>query len=623
MSRKRTPFTGGLPGQPEKATAIAKGITPLDVAETLKNATPEQVKMLMHANFALWAQYSGIEVDQHLFNFDRHRYLLPIYLDKSREMAWMKAAQMGATIYEVLRLLWFCRYHQVKAALYFPTADGVTKLAKDRLNPIIASNTELRENLTDGDALGLKHIRNVYGRISSLYMLYLGGTASKDSVPLDVLGFDEVRLCLEADIDQAIERISHSEHKYKMFVSTAGFPDVDIAARFLRGTQQYWHLKCGCPDGFIPSDCFPACIIDTGKAQKGEPPNNYSWWEKCQHTGVFLRCPRCKYIIKTPQNGQYITHNPGADFPSFHISQLVSDYITPKEIWTSYNTTTNLKEFFNAKLGKPYVDKDNVPITEEVLQSCVNTDVNWLYDAPRAERRNCAMGIDQHGGNNYVVVMKRGKDGIKKIVHLEIIEAANPRYQENGEEVSPFKRVYELFRHFDVGMCIVDGMPNYNEAAQMTRDFRGRCFVAWYGGETQKDVVVWGDRLKAKEGIKRGSKDIKTKYQVNLNRYTSMDYTLSEFVKRNVEMPHPDRLVQVVRSKDGRWGAEPICRTRYYKHLKALVRQKTKVLTAMKEDTGKFRMEWIYLGLDPHFAHATNYANFALERLKRKPIMLF
>lgn len=601
--KKRTPivFYGGTPTNPGQSTPYVQGIRPLDVHKTLSTATPDQLSFLMQSSCALWAQYGGIEVDQRVFDFDHHRYLLPIYMCDSKIMAWMKSAQMGATIYEVMRLLWFCRYHPIKAALFFPTADGVTKLAKDRLNPMIQSNKELRDNLSDGDALGLKHIKNIHGKQSSLYMLYLGGTASKDSVPLDILGFDEVRLCNPADIDQAIERVSHSTYKYQMYVSTSGFPGSDIAARFERGNQQYWHVRCNCTSGFIPSECFPECIIETKKKE------------------VFLRCPTCKYIVTDPQNGAYVAHNPGADFPSFHISQFISRFIEPKEIWDSYMTTTNKKEFYNAKLGKPFVDAANVPITDTVLESCVNTDLHWLAKNPdRSTKRNCAMGVDQHGGNVYVTIMRRAKDGKKQIVHIEIVDSINPIYFQGGKPVSPFKRIYELMREFDVGMCVIDAMPNYNEAAQLARDFPGRVFIAWYQGEHQKDMIMWHDRIKAKEAIRRGGINIKVKWQVSINRYTAMDFSLSEFVNRNVEMPHPDALTQVIRSDKGFWEAENICRTRFFLHMKSLVRQRTFI---GEENIGKSRMEWVYLGRDPHFAHSVLYTQIAMERLKRGAII--
>jgi hypothetical protein len=509
---------------------------------------------------------------------------------------------MGATIFLLLKLLWFCRYKQVKCGLYFPTADGVTKLSKDRLTPLLESNQELLEAVKDdADTLGLKQITNVQGKTSSLYMLYLGGQASKDSVPLDVVGFDEVRLVKSSDIDQALERVSHSNYKIRMFMSTAGYPNLDIHKRFLVGTQHTWHIKCNCLDGFVPSDCFPDCIVDTGKE-------------------VYIRCPKCKMRIHDVQNGNYVAHNPGADSHSYHVSQLISKYISPKEIWSNFRQTTNIKEFYNAKLGRPFVDEENMPITDDVLENCIDPTLRWAY-APGGDKtlkKNCAMGVDQMSGNNYVVIAKRGPNGVKQIVHLEVIESGNPRYWENGKPVTPFKRIYELMKEFDVGMCVIDAMPNANEAQDLARAFPGRVYLAWYG-DGGVDMVRWHDRLKMREQIRKGSKEIKLKWQVTAHRYMSIDYALKVFVDRAVVMPHPDALVQIVRSAEsGRYEAETLCRSRFWLHLKSVVRQKT----IMDEETGKFKMEWVYLGRDPHFTHAWNYCNIAIERLKRQAIFV-
>lgn len=586
--------------EPTKAPAFNQGLKPKTVEEQLASATPEQIAALSIDNFAVWAQFSGIEVDNHKFDFDKHRYLLPLYLDQSQELILIKAAQMGATIYMILFLLWFARHNSVKVGLFFPTGDGVAKLSKDRLTPLLRSSKELADCVVDDvDTIGLKQITNIHGKTSSLYMLYLGGQASKDSVPLDAVCFDEVRLVKSKDIDQAMERISHSPHKLRRFMSTAGYPGEDIDKRFKLGSQLYWHVKCRCPDGFVPSDVFPDCIAEN-KAT-GE---------------VYLRCPKCSTRIVDPQNGAYVAHNPRAEFPSYHISQLISKFITPKEIWTFYNQTTNKREFYNAKLGRPYIDIENQPVTEDILESCVNPELSWAL-APGGTKdlmRHCAMGVDQMGGYNYVVIMKRDKDGRKQIVHLEIIESSNPRYWENGQQVTPFKRLYELMREFDVGVCVVDAMPNANEAQDLARSFKGRCFLGWYG-ESGVDMVRWYDKLKIREQIRKGSQELRMKWQVVMHRYQTIDYCLQQFVDREIVMPHPDAYVQVVRNEEtGRFEAEPIAR-RMWKHMQSLVRQ----YTVTNEETGKGRHEWIYIGGDPHFAHAMNYACIAVERMKRTP----
>lgn len=953
-----------------KAAAFNQGIKPLDINDFLRNADSNDVRALMSRNFALWAAMGGIKVDGNPLEFNTHRYLLPIYMDHGKEMVWMKAAQLGATVYMLLKLMWYCRNSEVEVegpdgsrfkrgpnvSLYFPTGGGVEDLAKARLNPMIASNDELVDNLTEVDTLSLKQFRNVHGTTSSLYMTYMGGKDSKDSTPLDVLAFDEVRLMDPQDIDQVFERFAHSPLKHRTYMSTAGFPDCfagdtkvlvkdkrnnriyskniadlvgtcenyqalsynrrggnrtrwrditgavcrgekevvkvtfwggtsvvctpnhrfstlqttaggvsmqwvpisdvithpkhfggkhgpvegvacvnmvqerensqhllavaaapydlltcrvlgfyiaegsiatngkeicmwqsphkedlgfverwcklndlpyrrnaegifiqaksredlldlfkscghgapnkeipedvlsgtnaqitevlggiiagdghvrndkdgrdfdiyttsnklasqiltigvrigkpmsvnprppreehhfpsfvlsynpnsfrneevmedlgkvavrsiepsgkqltydleiegdpwftlaesgalvhncDIHERFLRGTQLTWHTKCGCPDGVVLPEVFPDCVVE----HRGE---------------VYYRCPKCKYRINDVQNGCYIPHNPGGKYNSYSVSQLNSAHISPEELFDFYKTTTNIKEFYNGKLGQPYVDEANRPITDDTFAACVDDSLKWQCNLPSQRvRGGCAMGVDQHSGNCYVTIMKRGKDGKKQIVHLEVIESKNPIYWEYDDKfgadgpVSPFKRLHQLMNEYGVGMCVIDMMPNANEAHELARKFPGKVFTAVYK-ESGQDLVLWGDRASHKEGVRKGGKEIKNKYQVNINRYLSLDYALRMWTEGIVELPAIGQLTPVVRSErkadKGRFVATPLA-LRLRDHLKRLVRQET----VLDKDTGRSRMEWLYLGGDPHFAHAFSYCNIAMERLR-------
>jgi len=948
------------------SSKILSGVRPLDVKKALADASHDQVKNLMRESFALWAQFSNISVDGHQFSFDDHRYLLPIYLDGTADITWMKSAQMGATVYMLLRLLWFTRHHQANAGLYFPTADGVTNLSKARLGPILDSCEDLRNSVKNTeDTLGLKAVQNIHGNLSHLYMLYLGGTATKDSVPLDIVGYDEVRLVDPKDIDQALERIGHSRYKYKMFMSTAGIPgcfdgattivtrrksdgavlptridalvanykdyqvlsynkiggkrtrwrdikgavchgvkpvvsvtlwggnkirctpdhqfmqalpgarkgnislvgtpicavprypkafggdgpkhgvlcvndylvkpnaqwgvkseqfspydlltckvvglfiaegtvakteiaiwqtggaakipyvrdwitqqglpfreneegifigagqrpdllklfndcghlavnkkipdqlmasspaqlrslidgivdgdahkragpdgnfdiytsspvlaeqlrfvclrvglptstsvnrgekgvmilgrgpydtrdnycvatgksklrlkevlpelgkvavrsvendgeglvydiqvdgdpwfvladsgclvhNSDIHARFLRGKQFYWVVKCACRTGepFIPSECFPDCIVE----HKGE---------------VYLRCPRCKMRIHDAQNGNYVAMNPTAEHNSYHISQLVGNpkFTNLKEIWQFYQTTTNKKEFFNAKLGKPYIDEASRPVSLDTLENCINPNLRWSTSpgAPKELFSKCAMGVDAMGDAAYVVIARRDKDGKKQIVHYEIIESENPIYWQAGKPVSIFKRINELIRLYDCSLVVLDPQPNVSSSQELARSYPGRVFLVWYG-ETGVHMVRWHDKLKTPEQLRKGSKALRMKWQITAHRFQTIDFCLNEIVDRRFTYPNPDSLIQIVRSQEtGRYEAENIFRTRFFPHVSSVIREEV----IIDPDTGRSKMQWRYTASDPHSLHALNYANLALERMKRAAI---
>ena len=544
----------------------------------------------------MWSLASGVEVDSNKMDFNNHRYLIPLYMDRSDTIVWRKAAQLGATVYMLLKILWWLKTNPGrKAGLYFPTKDGVDNLSKDRLTPLIESAPDIAKIAREGDKLGLRRIGT-----SSFYLYHLGGVASKDSVPLDLVAFDEVRLCSPSEIDQALHRISHSPYKQKMFVSTSGLPNSDIDARYQRGKQYRWTSKCGCEDGIVLEENFPECIVSDDPKRPGE---------------VYIRCPKCHYEIKDPQNGRYISHNPAGDYNSYAVSQLVSKFRSTKDIWEEYLHTTNMEEFYNAALGLPYIDASNRGVTEAELKECINPDLQWLKDVPPKERKGVttAMGIDQGGAYCMAVIADINPDGTKKrIRHIEIIEQNNPDYYRNGEQVSPFIRCSELMKEYRVGLCVADLMPNFNDALAFAQRHFKKVFLAHY--TESKDVVQWADRGKVKASIAKAGPVLKFKYQAIIGRYNSLSYTLGEWRDGDVEIPALDGLRQMARSEEKKGLLLPEAPARrLFSHLPRLI----KTFKVINEEEGTGRWYWRYAGGDPHLAHAWNYCSVALERLKR------
>lgn len=917
----------------------------------IEDISVEDLRSLSNDNFLMWCMTSGAKVDNNEIEFDTHRYLIPIYMDNTDHIVWQKAAQLGATVYMLLRTLWWLEKHQGrKAGLYFPTNDGVQNLSKDRLTPLIDSCPSIKAISPDSGKLNLRHIGS-----SSFYLYHLGGVASKDSVPMDFVSFDEVRLCDAKDIDQTLHRIAHSPYKLKTFMSTCktgdtkiwvrkkpttklykvstqpvlmsleelktcwqdyqalsyasgrarnakkyvfrditafhdngvkdivkvtfddgrsvrttsnheyavtstkprahrwvewkpvselvnstefrnlvltgvestrelhapydllsyyvfgaylaegsvvtnttntieiaqlsttnnrlrtnviqwatslgleckehpkrlrvslckrpdlfelfssfgshantknlpsklleaskeqleqllqgfidgdgwytkngwgmtttspqirdsisaiafrlgmptfyryyppkgnsseywqvvhepnsrrlnmqseksgvrlgtvvaieeagaaqvyditidlthnyvlengyvvhncGLPDNDINRRWQQGTQHIWRSACGCPDGCDLARAFPDCVVTDDPKRPGQ---------------VYLRCPKCRYEIKDAQNGRYVANNPSADFHSYHVSQLVSKYRSTKDVWTEFLNTTNIEEFYNAALGIPYIDSANRGVTPGQLESCVNSELSWMKDEKRQPETRTAMGVDQGGAYNMVVIADIDANGRRKrIRHVEIIEQLNPTYYEENGPVSPFNRLYKLMDEFNVGICVIDMMPNYNEALKFAQSFPGRVFLAYYKRDG-KEVVQWGDRGKFKENVRKAGPLLKFKYQCAIGRFPSLSYALGEWAEGNVQIPPLDGIRQVARSEEhdsrGQLLPESPAR-RLFSHLPRLIKRWTEV----DAETGNGRWEWVYAGGDPHLAHAWNYCNIALERLRRKAIFTF
>ncbi len=537
--------------------------------------------------FLEWLMKSDFRVDGRPFDWNAHRYLLPIYEDDADEVVLLKAAQIGATIWLLLRLLWWVSEHTVKAGLYFPTKEGVEKLSKDRLGPLIEQNRSLRTRMQGDDTLSLKR----FGK-SSLYLQHIGGTASKDSTPLDVLAFDEVRLVESRDIAQAEERVSHSTYQVKYYASTAGLPNADIHARFLRSDQHTFHTRCGCPDGIVLSEVFPDCIAVTASGD------------------CYYHCPRCGHRIHDPQNGRFVPHNPGSALRGYHIHQMLSRYISPRRIWQTFQETENRQEFFNAKLGVPFVDPKNIGLTPDELDACISPGLDWNRATTRdgqPEGRMC-MGVDQMAGFNYLVVLQQTGTA-RRLVRLEVIE-----------EDEPFRRCHELMVSERIDVCVCDAMPNFNEAANFARAFPRKVFLAWWT-PAAKNMVEWSDRRRQAVPLRRASTLTKIPWSVVLNKYSAMEFALRQFQDRRIAIPPPDGYLQVIRDRRGALGPQNL-----YEHLRdhltSVVRQRRE-RTALNDDgkrlhTGEYSYEWVYTRGDPHFLDAATYAVFAAERLARR-----
>ena len=103
---------------------------------------------------------------------------------------------------------------------------------------------------------------------------------------------------------------------------------------------------------------------------------------------------------------------------------------------------------------------------------------------------------------------------------------------------------------FDVDMCVLDALPNVNEAKEFAAAFPGRVFISYYKGS--QEMAQWSDKKPSaknaeKAQLRRSSADIKFKWVVLIDRYKSIEYSLRQWRKRRVQIPNPKGLVQEVR----------------------------------------------------------------------------
>jgi hypothetical protein len=381
------------------------------------------------------------------------------------------------------------------------------------------------------------------------------------------------------DTQLAMQRISHSPFPVNIKLSTAGYPDADIAAYYGRTDEREWHSRCACAEGVVLADEWPACLGFEGE-------------------DVYYRCPRCQTRILNPQEGQFVAHHPERPLVGFRIPQTLSlaPLHQPTALWAAYtNPQTDRGEFYRSVLGRPYVSPEAQLVTDEDLAGCRDQEIDWEPDGDR-----CSMGIDQMGGWNDVVILSHYRGSKVRLVHVERLE---------GDDPFGDGRLDRLMRDYDISCGVCDLNPNYNEAMRFAKRWESRVFLVTYTQTERADMIMWRDRRKPKDQA-ANEDEVRFRYVVTLQRYKAIDYALGLFQERLIALPDPDGLWQTIRDEQGRVRPVAMGRELFWPHMRRVIRQKTLV----NAEAGVYKMEMIKVGADPHYAFAYTYAVVAASR---------
>jgi hypothetical protein len=307
-------------------------------------------------------------------------------------------------------------------------------------------------------------------------------------------------------------------------------------------------------------------------------------------------CPVCQGWIEDTELGRFVAANPTASIESYHISQIVSPTIVPRDLMEASNralTGDQRKTFFNRKLGKPYIDKDQLPVTMADCLACVEEGkkVGLVWEK---WARDTYMGVDQMGGFNAVIIKRRLPDGRQAVIHVEAVF-----------DIDPFARCSELMRQYGVTLCVVEQLPNVNDARRFANEFRGRVFLAGYA-DLRDDMIVWGDDLSKSD--RRTTQEDRMRYTVTLQQYKMMQAALYRIRNRHCLFPDPGDLEQDVIDR-GEKRRIAILRDWVFLHF-----TKTALVVETDEQTRKSKAKVLKVGLDPHFAFANMLCDVAWAR---------
>lgn len=552
----------------------------------------------------------GLKVDGKPFSLLDRPALRPIYeaIPTTPEQAhdWtlvvMKATQLGLTIWEVLADLYMAtKFGPVTIGLFLPDQSTATFKSQQRFMRIVRSAPELYDKLIHRteEELGRNRRKIGEGNVltreyagSLLLFLWTSGRVTTESRPMDILSLDEVQEMALDDIDKARNRLGDSKIAFTLMLSTANIPNMDIDFWYRQGTQEVWHTECeACGTESDLSDplLFPKKVTAYNDGQIPNAPRGDFVWT----------CPACRAFIPNPQRGRYIAQAPDrlrTRIRSFLIPRTISPRATARSLVRDFaraKTGDQRKSFWNRTLARPYIDPDQVPVTiahlEAAAREGMDIGLTWLDRA-----QGTYMGVDQMGGWNAVIIKRRLPDGRQAVVHVAALY---------GDD--PFEATAELMVRYGVAYCVVEQLPNVNDARRFANRFPGRVFLAGYA-DLRDDMMVWGDDLSRSD--RRTAQEDRSRYTVALNQYKAMQAALFRLRDGKCLWPDPDGLEAMI--PDG--GVDEkrlIVRDSVWLHF-----TKTALVVDHDPETRKPRPKVKKLDLDPHFSFANMLCDIAWSR---------
>jgi len=517
-----------------------------------KSPTAKELKEIETMSALVWAYRNNLKLTGGTFDLINRKFQgewltlrWPKNVDyEMREMTWIKGTQLG--ISEVVGIIipvhgaMTSRYNT--GVYYFmPSLTASNRFSAGRYSTIINANKFIRSKLSK-DAVEEKCINGV--------MIYFGGARATQkieglkatstqtrSVPCDALFFDEKDMMDQALVEEALFRIGDSDFKEVYNFSTPSIPGYGIDYDYQRSDRRVWVIKCRkCNTETVLELSFPECLMEV---------NNR----------VIKVCDKCKNEIYS-NDGIWVPRSSDVkNHVGYWISRLNSPKANMNQILNKFYEVADKDptEFYNSNLGMPYVSAENKLLTETVLSKCKHDPMppNWV-------RNQCAMGVD-----------------VGKVLHVVIGYPLNDKQYKilKVARVSSFNDVHDLAKDFNVGVAVIDAMPETRKVRDFQQAESYKIFLCYY-----QDTLKHEIKVDKEGGI------------MAVNRTEICDETHFMFQNNHVLLPRE--------SPEIRQYAEEMCNIAKVVEVDEFTKARTYKYKSLSKD---------------HYRHATNYFKLACK----------
>lgn len=480
-----------------------------------------------------WVRENRIVTEKGLpLGFSDRRFLIDILEDFAPVQAVQKCSQVGLTTLQIVKSIYVVKMRRLNVIYTLPTRDLVSEFNTTKADPILEKNPVLAP--TGTDSVGAK----VY---DGGYILYRGtfGERQQIMVSSDLNIHDEHDRSNLAVIEGLESRLQASNYRGRWYFSNPSAPNVGINKLWNDSDQKHWFIRC------------PAC----------RHWQFLNWPDSVDIERREFICVKCRRTIddETRRCGRWVQKWRNRDISGYWISHLMAPWISAADIIKASEKSGDY--FYNFVLGLPYLG-GAAKITRALI-------LRNLSAAAENDGKKACMGVDQ--GKVYHCVIGN-QQGIFRLV-----------------EAKDWGEVAGLIRQYDVRCCVVDGLPEREEAAKLQKQFPGKVYLNFYVDDPKRprdlDPV---DRSRDAEGI------------LLAERTQIIDQTIRAWAAGDILITPHDPV-------------DPEQLEEFAKHWQALYEVRS------DDNMGNEIRRWENSGPD-HWAHATIYWRLAIQLFGGDPL---
>lgn len=411
---------------------------------------PHDLAVLIASSPLAWITlHHLVNENQKEIEFKNHRFMIDIYADNSPDIVCIKSAQVGFSVYAILKSLHELKYEERNILYALPTRNVVQDFVIPKVNPLITSNPLIAKDMGN-DSVSLKKLGNRF--------IYFKGGSEREaiSVSADTLVIDEYDRMPDMSVvtmfDSRLQAAAEPRRRRFSNPSSLGF---GVDALFKDSCAYHWFIRC------------PHCNHD--RYIDFEPgDDNQHYIDKQLEEYV---CGKCHGLLGNDDRkaGKWLAKWPSRERHGYWISQMMAPWVSAKRI-LDQEREMDIATFSAFVLGKAYTQSDLLIDRETILRALKPGE-------PR--KRGIVMGSDIGKPHWYWLGTAEGVFKWGRAASWDELEY--------------------LFNFYQCEAWVMDSMPEFTKVQEMLRKYPGKAFACQFN----KDRAAMGI-IRWQEGDKRG-----------------------------------------------------------------------------------------------------------------------